>query len=144
MHKVDIEVDTHRLLTDLVDRASLIISKAVEGVRVAAAIKPNVTKELHSDDHHTSPRSTVKREAIQGESSAFALVSPDIAPKPGELGIEPLLLNKDSTIDKLSPQKCANIVDFVIGEVTFPKFKKRRTTTPTTDKTMEITKHDSS
>jgi len=133
LHQVHIEVDTHRLLTDLVDRASLIISKALESVRVATANKSNGPQELDAKDKNTSPRSIMKRETIPDEGSAFALVSPDIAPKPGELGIEPLRLNKGSTIDKLSPQKCANIVDFVIGEVTFPKFKKRRTTTPTTD-----------
>jgi len=133
LHQVDVEVDTHELLTDLVERASLIISKALESVRIATTIKPIGSQEHHTKDESTTLRSIVKAEKITGANSPSALVSPDIAPKHGEIGIEPLQLNKGSSIDKLSPQKCANIVDFVIGEVTFPKFKKRRITTPSTD-----------
>lgn len=135
LHKVIVEVDTHKLLSDLVDRASIVMSKAVDSVLAANTFPSNVSKALLPKNVYENILATFKTEAIPSQHSAMRLVSPDIAPKLVEPGVEPFQLDEEAAIDKLSPQKCANIVDFVIGEVSwreddiaFPKFKKQRTT----------------
>ena len=60
-------------------------------------------------------------------SGQRALVSPEVEPKREQPVVS--LFQLDETISNLSPQRCANIVDFVIGEVDhiiFTPFKRHK------------------
>jgi hypothetical protein len=62
-------------------------------------------------------------------SNQLAVVSPEITCKRKELDVSSFQL--DDTVENLSPESCANIVDFVIGEVDhiiFPPLKRLKKT----------------
>ena len=98
------------------------MTKALEIVRGLCALAPRFPPVPLPDfkvasDIPFAPQVSEKR----------ALVSPDVEPTREEPLVSSFQL--DDTIDNLSPESCANIVDFVIGEVDhiiFPPLKRRK------------------
>ena len=125
---VEVLIDTHELLAQLIDRASMVMSKALDIVRAVCALGPQFPPApLPKHDLSELQVPMPKHIACQ-TSDQRAMVSPEVEPKLEQPEVTLFLL--DETISNLSPQRCANIVDFVIGEVDhifFPPPKRRKT-----------------
>lgn len=129
---VEIEVDTHELLAKLIDRASLVMSTALDIVTAVCGLPPQFPRAplpKHQKSEAFAAMPPPKPVAVQ-VSNQLAVVSPEIScTKRKELPVSPFQL--DETVENLSPESCANIVDFVIGEVNhimFPPFKRLKKT----------------
>lgn len=123
---VEIQVDTHKLLAKLIDRASLVMSSALEIVTAVCALPPRFPRApLPKHDSEAAKMPPPKPVAVQ-VSNQLAVVSPEITCKQKEFDVSSFQL--DDTVENLSPESCANIVDFVISEVIFPPLKRFKTT----------------
>lgn len=131
--QVEIEVETHQLLTKLIDRASLVMSTALDIVTAVCALPPQFPRApLPKHESEAAAVPPPKPVPVQ-VSSQLAVVSPDITwdvtcKRKGHT-VSPFQL--DETVDNLSLECCANIVDFVIGEVDhiiFPPLKRLKKT----------------
>lgn len=124
---VEIEIDTHELLAQLINRASLVMSRALDIVQAVCALPPQFPQApLPQHDHDECEMPPPKPVPVQ-VSEQLALVSPDVEPKRLEPTVSHFQL--DETISNLSAESCANIVDFVISEVDhiiFPPWKKHK------------------
>lgn len=126
---VEVKIDTHELLAQLIDRASLVMSSVLDIVRAVCALPSQFPQApLPEHDHGDSVMPPPKPVAVQ-VSGQFVVVSPEVEPKRVEPTVTPFQL--DETISNLSPESCANIIDFVIGEVDhiiFPPLKRHKST----------------
>lgn len=127
--RVHVEVDTHELLAQLIDRASLVMSVALDIVVAVSALPPHVPPAPLPK--HEQPLDHPKPKPVEAQVS-LAIVSPEMSTNSSKRGCEPppLELEETSTTEDLSPESCANIVDFVIGEVNhiiFPPLKRLKT-----------------
>lgn len=105
------------------------MTKALGIVRAVCALAPQFpTAPL--PQHPQQPVSQVpppKPPACQ-VSDQRALISPEVEPKREQPVVS--LFQLDEAISNLTPERCANIVDFVIGEVDhiiFPPLKRHKT-----------------
>eukprot|EP00545_Synedropsis_sp_CCMP1620_P007392 CAMPEP_0119014984 /NCGR_PEP_ID=MMETSP1176-20130426/10493_1 /TAXON_ID=265551 /ORGANISM="Synedropsis recta cf, Strain CCMP1620" /LENGTH=414 /DNA_ID=CAMNT_0006968241 /DNA_START=72 /DNA_END=1316 /DNA_ORIENTATION=+ len=125
---VQIEVETHHLLAKLIDRASLVMSTALDIVTAVCALPPQFPRApLPKHDSEAAAMPPPKPVPVQVSNQLTAVVSPDITCcKRKEHTVSSFQLDQQA-VDDLSPESCANIVDFVIGEVndiTFPPLKR--------------------
>jgi hypothetical protein len=130
---VEVDIDTHELLAVLIDRASFIMSKALDNVREVCALPPELPQAPLPKHYSSADMMPPPPVRVQVSAKNLAVVSPDIVPQRKEpIVVEPLELDEMKAISELTPESCANIVDFVIGDVDhiiFPPFKKLKRTT---------------
>mmetsp|Transcript_248 Transcript_248/g.602 ORF Transcript_248/g.602 Transcript_248/m.602 type:complete len:128 (+) Transcript_248:552-935(+) len=113
-------MDTHALLSQLVDHAATVMKHVVDNVMTVCTLPPHVMVP--------PPAPQVPKDTQQREPRDLRVVSPELASSyqfmlPPPACVEPLNLdhddddNSETDTSSLSPESCANIVDFVIGEV---------------------------
>jgi hypothetical protein len=126
---VKMSIDTRELLTQLIDRASLAISTALDIVKDVCALPPQFSLPNIVPQHGKLVDSDLlpSNRELSPKFAPHVIISPEIEPKNTEMHISHFEL--DETISNLSPESCANIVDFVIGEadhLIFPPLKRHK------------------
>jgi len=121
---VQVNLDMHKLLESMIDRAGLVMSTVVEIVN--AACNNQECKKL--------PRDTIKMSNIHLEKKrkhdGLPIVSPHLGSNRNSRNPSPLhLWQSEDTIDlPFSLEKCASIIDTAIGEIEFYPPKRTRIT----------------
>eukprot|EP00541_Cyclophora_tenuis_P008771 CAMPEP_0116567832 /NCGR_PEP_ID=MMETSP0397-20121206/15245_1 /TAXON_ID=216820 /ORGANISM="Cyclophora tenuis, Strain ECT3854" /LENGTH=423 /DNA_ID=CAMNT_0004094905 /DNA_START=18 /DNA_END=1289 /DNA_ORIENTATION=+ len=128
---VRMEIDTHELLSQLMHHAGQVMTIVVNNVKQVCTLPPHVppAPPLPDTGSSSSSSSEAKGNKVPTKSVRFKhlqdlrVVSPDHNSSRKHPYVPPLDLDASAAGDDetdtslLSPQSCANIVDFVIGEV---------------------------